>query len=277
MQIPALDHCLSTISQDDSENDFQVGSFSDFYFSILFLSKRNPDYSHPLYPATGPLQAILNDLMQIRTLIERLAFESNIEWNENDPYQWNRYFTLDIESFHVYIRSIMDYSAIAIQRSCSINRANEVRSFRKLRERINRHRELFPKEVAELIELADWFDEIRGVRDFIVHRGAETIVFGNPKDGLLFQTHGAGFKNLIDKKFLLFNENVVYFDRYAAYYYSEMYSFLDLVFREFMRNMEPIKNVTFPSKSFHPGISILKGWIVNLRDWSTSEGCSEKQ
>lgn len=53
-------------------------------------------------------------------------------------------------------------------------------------------------------------------------------MFGEPSGGILFQVRGKGGARLASEEpNLMFNENVVYFDRYAAYFTACLLSWLE--------------------------------------------------
>jgi hypothetical protein len=66
----------------------------------------------------------------------------------------------------------------------------------------------------------------------------------------------------VRKPYLLYNENIAFFDRYAALYLSYLFAFLNDVtlgiFKDY--NVSYGSDVTFHS----PGNAVLESWIKNL-------------
>lgn len=100
----------------------------------------------------------------------------------------------------------------------------------------------------------------RGVRDALIHSGAFTLVFGDPKDGILFQIHKDPIRNLISHDILMFNENVAYFERYAAIYFSHLLVFLEQL-AEVLKEKYKIKTVAKDASCNSPGFDIILDWM----------------
>ena len=76
-----------------------------------------------------------------------------------------------------------------------------------------------------LIKDAEWFFDIRRVRDKLVHMGAESMVF--PVEGrIVFQTYERSWENVINNPLMMFNKNLVDFEAYAGFYLGRVIFFL---------------------------------------------------
>lgn len=208
------------------------------------------------------LRMIQQDIWNIATLIERLEWMQK-EGNtiEHIDQAWMRYASVDIEHFHTEIRSIMDYAAKAIGYALGLS-GKLPDSFRKLRDNVKKYK-MIPKEIVSLILNAYWFSELRGIRDALIHSGADTLVFGNRNEGILFQIFKRDINKIIDREIFLFNPNIVYFDRYASYYFCHLIIFLESIFIELSKNWQ--FNISFgPVRSYSPGFAILLTWSTSL-------------
>ena len=110
---------------------------------------------------------------------------------------------------------------------------------------------------------AGWFFDFRGVRDALIHSGAFTLVFGDPKDGILFQIYKDLIKNLISHDILMFNENVAYFERYAAMYLSHLLVFLERL-AEVLKEKYKIKPFFKDASCSSLGFGIILDWMQSL-------------
>jgi hypothetical protein len=80
----------------------------------------------------------------------------------------------------------------------------------------------------ELVKSATWYPQIISIRNQTVHFGAQTVVFGEASDGILFQVVGNKRARLArEEPNLMFNNNVVHFDRYAAYFMAHLLIWLE--------------------------------------------------
>jgi hypothetical protein len=148
--------------------------------------------------------------------------------------RWNSYASLDIEEWHTQFRSLLDYVAKVI-RELAERKRQVSDSFTTLRERAagtTGDPQDFARKLGDdwlgLLKSATWYPQIISIRDETVHRGAQTIVFGEPSEGILFQVLGNGGARLAQEEpNLMFNKNVVYFDRYAAYFMARLLTWLE--------------------------------------------------
>lgn len=208
------------------------------------------------------LNLIQQDLWNIATLIERLVWmRKEGDNNQHIDNYWHQYVAVDIEHFHTEIRSILDYISKSIGHALGLS-GQLPKSFRKLREGIDKYRKI-PENVSSIISNANWFSELRGVRDALIHQGANTIVFGGRSEGILFQILKNDVNRIIDKEIFLFNPNVVYFDRYAAYYFCHLVVLLESIFTELSREWA-FKMKFGPTRSFSPGYGVIQDWATNL-------------
>jgi len=191
-----------------------------------------------------------HDIWMMSTALARLAWMN--EQAVNDAAlgtRWSSYASLDIESWHSQFRSLLDYVAGVIRELAQ--RKDQVSdSFTTLWERASgktldreggdpkdtvRGQEScleFEKKLGtdwlELLKTATWYPQGISIRDQTVHFGAQTMVFGEASDGILFQVVGKrGDRLAHERPDLMFNNNVVHFDRYAAYFTACLLTWLE--------------------------------------------------
>lgn len=138
----------------------------------------------------------------------------------------------------------------------------------------NNSKKLGP-ELAELVFSIDWFDDLKNIRDINVHQGGVTIVFLE-KNRILFQAVKS-FKNLISFSEIMYNENVVDFELYAAIYFGYLIAFLE-DFAKAIENRLPKGKFSFgvgnPRKLYQELPSIYS-WIEKLLDVKDSRWCEK--
>jgi hypothetical protein len=212
-------------------------------------------------------QYIAQDVWNISTILDRLEWMKNrsAEDKELEARWWN-YAAVDIQSFHVELRSVLDYVADLIRIFApEPGQVSDSGSFRKLLKWIGENPNRLQREVAELtLEQREWFGEVRAVRDTLLHQGGQTIVFGSALDGILFQAINVRFKALVDKPFLMYNENVVHFDRYAALYTARLLAYLEDLSQVYVGKHET-KLAATGVENHASGYSVMVDWMQNLR------------
>ncbi|WP_139227364.1 MULTISPECIES: hypothetical protein [unclassified Pseudoxanthomonas] len=209
------------------------------------------------------IRNINHDLWQISALMSRLVWMREMT-RSGDLHEasWRAYSQLDIEHYYVQVRSALDYLAVLIAESAP-KRGQLPTSFRSLRESIEKYEQKIHPKIASMVSSAHWFDELRAIRDSIVHDGAQPMVFSDGNDWLLFQVHGSGLRNMVSKPFMLHNENVAYFDRFVAWSFSHALSALDCVGSCLSEDTQfPTK--VGPVRSYGSGFSDIRGWMKEL-------------
>jgi hypothetical protein len=142
---------------------------------------------------------------------------------------WFYYAQVDIQSFHIEVRSIFDYVAKAIT-GVSPKPKTMPPSFRRLLEWVKKNPSRMSSDLRQLLlDQSDWFLQLRTVRDDLIHQGGYPLVFGSPSDGILFQIYQAQNVPRVVRPILMHNQNVAYFDRYAALIIARTFCFLEAV------------------------------------------------
>ncbi|MCL5949810.1 MAG: hypothetical protein M1490_04975 [Candidatus Bathyarchaeota archaeon] len=190
------------------------------------------------------IDSISVDLSNIETITSRLAWEKELWKGERISVgQWMNYAQCDIDLFHVEMRSIFDYIARVVK-IVSKHPQGIPQSFNDLRKWLKKPENTLKvgEDLAKLILSADWFEQLKNVRDVNIHFGGMTLVFLE-KDRILFQTYKGNY-NLISIPELMYNENVADFELYAGMYFGYLIAFLE-EFSEIVKNRLPKGKMTF--------------------------------
>jgi hypothetical protein len=115
-------------------------------------------------------------------------------------------------------------------------------------------------DIAEIIETTAWYDEVSTVRNNLIHKGAHTLVFPQPEEGILFQVYGKGYEQLANNNFYIVENNIASFERYAVLYLSHLLIFLEH-FAVPLRHKLSYIGDTSNAKFLSPGFDVLVQWI----------------
>lgn len=244
----------------DKNGCYLVNKFNKLS-TYLYFDKKQPQNRHKKIIEID--NRIVSDLWNIATLLERLEWTRiNTEKIHHLREAWMYYAKVDISHFHTEIRSVLDHTAKTID-IFSSKPGQIPPSFRKLLENLNRYKNKIDPGIYKLLEEIDWFREIQEVRDSLIHEGAETLVFGEPQEGILFQVYrGSNTKQLIRKQYMHYNQNVIYFERYAAFYFACLLIFIDAIANEYITKFN-WQGISQP-KVYSPGFATIRDWIINL-------------
>jgi hypothetical protein len=206
------------------------------------------------------------------TVMERLDWMCReADRNEHIRSRWYYYASADIEFWHVNFRSLLDQVALVISELAEKRKQVPDDSFRKLYERSQPEElckpdgALFVQKLGSdwlaLIQTATWFTDFVKVREQVVHYGGHTMVFEEPSKGILFQVYGSSYRNLVRMAPLMFNQNVVYFEKYAAHLMSHLLVFLEQFASIVYARLDKFRNSDDTASNCGPGWATLKAWI----------------
>ncbi len=255
----------ATIQQfaEDENGTFRASEADRFGEDLRIATTKNP----ALGPLHRPWSLISTALWDMETAIFRSDWDFlQFTLGHLDSGLWYLFGAADIDMYFVRARAIFDYVAKFLG-VLSGRRKNLPDSFRKLRERRESLVRTLDPDIWTLVDSADFFDQIRGVRDAIVHRGAESLVF-HSTEKILFQVFEAARKKIPDPEFL-HNENVVDFSRYSAYLMAQFYAYLNQIADAAYRQ-SGIPRHTSGVKRYHPALPIVRAWMRSLL-----EACSD--
>ncbi len=217
----------------------------------------------PLGPLKGELAKVLNRQRDLLTLVSKLEWMRQLrDGGKLDPMIWFHYARSDVDSFFTTTRSLFDHLAVAVGLTAA-KRGVSPTSFNRLRAWIARSPDAnganLGSKTAELIASADWFDELRALRDGLVHDGDESLVFpGGP--GIQVQLY-AGARKRINDPSLLLGENTASFERIAAATASRIWVLLERLADDIRQRLQITPSGGGPAMSVHSGLGVLRGWI----------------
>jgi hypothetical protein len=244
----------------DKDGVFLQGRFQDLFVNLKLWKHIGSKQKRVL---SQLFKFVIEDLWNISQIIDRIEW-SRLQFidDESSEYRWMYYASLDVQSIHYEFRSIMDYMAKAIGAIYSIPRKKS-ESFERLKNWSKKNPNRLDKDIEILLLSADWFGQIRGIRDLFLHLGGSALIFGKPKDGILFQIYKEDFHKVISKDHLLYNENVAYFDKYFALYFSFLLLFLENISVVLANKLGAAlrENAT---RNYGVGFQIAYSWIKNL-------------
>src|SRR5262249_27076271 len=124
--------------------------------------------------------------------------------------------------------------------------------------------ELLGVEVAEVVSSCDWFGEVRGVRDDIIHSAALTIVFPEAEE-ILFQVHLGTSRRRVLVPEVMSNDGVADFRRYAALAMAQLDDFLSRLTAVVLSSVAAFQGLgPANGRSSHRGLTTLKEWLERL-------------
>ena len=254
---------------EDSEDWCQKGEFVS-----LCCDMPAPNISEPgmMDRLSLAVRSIMQNEWNMLTVMERLDWmRVQADTNEHIRSRWYYCASADIEFWHVNFRSLLDQVALIVSELAHAKRQVPDDSFRKLYDR-SRPVELRTREGGRfalklgsdwlpLLQSATWFPDIVEVRDQVVHYGGHTMVFEDPSKRILFQVHGGYYQNLVKIAPLMFNQNVVFFERYAAYLMSHLLIFLKGFARIVYARLAKSRNPEDTARNCSSGWGTLRSWI----------------
>jgi hypothetical protein len=261
----ALGALKASVQHDDEDRAFVFGDFDRLWAAMHI--ERNPRLSaeDSLNAVMRHLTATLNRQQDLRTSAAKLDWMLHLVRDGHlDQYTYMFFAASDIVGFLTSARSLLDHLSRALVAAAPKRDSLPKFSFRRLRERLDEHRELRPnlgERLSDLVLACDWFDEIKDLRDELIHYDALTLVFPTV-DGVQFQLY-KGVRILVDEPALMINENVASFERVAAAVYSQVGRLLEDVS---LPMAETIGIELFPNDgaSLHPGLEVLARWSDEL-------------
>lgn len=255
-----LNTALLTIHEDE-KGYFCSGQFVDLWTHVhinVILGKIPKKFQD----LNNYLKFIHQDIWNIETIALRLKWQKDL-WNrgELNDSLWMSFAASDIDLFHVEFRSIFDYLAKIISLISDSPGQSRGKSFEKLKgwlAKSSNNSKKLGEDLAQLVRSCAWFDELRRVRDSIIHKGGFTLVFPE-KDKILFQ--------LINGKILgpeiMFNENVVNFELYAGLYIGYLIAYLEEVSQLVYKRLN-LQRIGSNAQSYHPGLQVVRDWIKQV-------------
>lgn len=210
----------------------------------------------------GHLRAVSNRLTDLRTCAMKLAWMlERRDAGELDPFAWMFFASSDVNSFLTNVRSLFDHLARVLRAVASAPAGVPAFSFNDLRkwtqsQDLGRARQLGHRAF-ELVVKCDWFDELRDLRDELVHQDAQTLVF--PEHPTIAVQVYAGARHLLQEPALMLSENVASFERLASATMARLHLLLEhtaAAVRDALALDQPVGD----GQSVHGGLGVLARW-----------------
>ena len=236
------------------------GRFVDLSFVAHVKSAHDVKFRKP----NRYLKFIQEHLWNLETIVLRLAWQKDL-WSKGklDEISWMIFAKCDINYFHVEFRSLFDHLTKLVSTVSDSPGQVKSRSFHKLKNwlaKSDQNVRNLGRDLAKLVLSCGWFDDLKTIRESIIHKGGFTLVFLE-KNRILFQVHeGISRKVLIPE--VMFNENVVDFELYAGLYLSYLLAYLEEI-SEAISNRLDLKSMGNP-RNYHSGLRILNDWIKQV-------------
>lgn len=209
-----------------------------------------------------------------------LTLLTKLEWmkachreDDLDDGLWMFYAATEIDFFHVRFRSMLDHLAALLAR-CATHPGTVPTSFIKLKKFVDNpaNRLRFgplADDVLALLTEARWAEDVRDVRDDVVHRGADTLVFPD-REEILFQVHQRE-KRLVLLDGVMQNENVVDFRKYAALTMGLLMTWRERVAAILRQGIRLDGDPPGHGWNRHSGMELLRDWSKLLLRSSTGD------
>lgn len=259
-----IDQFLQSVNKDERGLYIQ-NEFTQIQSVIFFDRVDGKKSNYNLELINRNISYIINESMNLLTVIYRVQWTKNQFDKENiTESHYYSFLAADINYFHVSLRSIFDYLAEII-REISKNSGQIPHSFNKiqkwLKKDTNNHKRI-GKQLAGFVLNCKWFQDIRGIRDAIVHQGSKSLIFID-EDKILFQVINRLEKQLYVPE-IMQNGKTVNFKFYAGIYVSLLFDYLDDFAEIIIDSMDlEIKNKT--ARNYHYGLKVFVEWVEKAK------------
>ena len=147
---------------------------------------------------------------------------------------WHIYAGLSIKDFHVDVASLMDSLApVLIQVKGQLKRKDKKKlpGWADIQSGAKRSfRDSIPDDLIENIDTTErWWPGVKNIRHILTHRDHMKLIFGSPKEGILFQIYEGKYDPKILHSAFLWpsGSNVVDFSLYSSFILAEIMCLLE--------------------------------------------------
>ncbi|WP_445664401.1 hypothetical protein [Fodinibius sp. AD559] len=264
IDISKIDRFLDSVKED--ERGFCIKNEFTQIQSVIFFDLadgKKSDYNLELINKN--INYIITESWNILTVIYRIEWtKEQLEKGNINESHYTSFLTVDINYFHICLRSIFDYLA-QIVRELSENSGQVSESFNKIQNWLNKkgsNKDRLGRELANFVMDCDWFKDIRGIRDAIVHQGSESLIFVN-EEKILFQVIN-GLQNQLYVPEIMQDGKTVDFRLYAGIYISFLFDYLEDLAELIIETMDlKIKHKT--ARNYHYGLKVLVKWAKDAK------------
>lgn len=268
--VEALHNLAGSIQYDD-DGPFMWRPFDEL--SVACQVERSLDRTDgrvDLEALNGELRAISNRLRDLETIAWKLDWLLAARRSGAlDRWQWMFFATSDVAAFFTFARSLFDHLArsmglVAPQRgTVSSDSFNGLMAWvhKNPAARVDR---ALGGDLRAVVQSATWFPAIRSIRDALVHRDAQTIVFPGTEEAppaeIGIQLWTPKGRQLVEPALLLHdNANVASFERLAVAMLSRIYQLLDAA----AVPIASLAGLTYDGLGgsvHHPAFAVLERW-----------------
>ena len=236
-------------------------------FEELLVPRRDPaDPRNPVIDRLlRELSAIQNRLTDLRTCALKLDWMRDLrDQAVLDPMSWMLFASSDVTSFLANLRALFDHLARALRAAAPEPGGIPHQSFNDLRKwvarsDINQARQL-GVWARDLVREADWFDEVRMLRDELLHYDAKAIVFPTER-GISLQVYKQT-RVLIAERLLLGTNGLPSFERVASAALSQTHVMLEEAAGGIAEALQVDDRGS--GQSVHPGLGTIARWTDDL-------------
>lgn len=248
----------------DEGDTAQVSGRLEALHAALILDRARTGRTSPL---AGPLSGVAGRVENARTVVAKLDWlRSQRDAGALEPMAWMYFAASDVLAFHAFVRGVFDDLADAFV--LVADKPGECRkgSFRELRTwamKSDANVARLGEDIAHLVAACDWFDDLRHVRDQLVHRAAQTIVFPS-EPGIMFQVYDRA-RVLVQGETLGSDGNVVDFTRYSSAVLSRLHQLVNDS-SEVVAGRAGLSVDGLGAWSQHPGLRVSRAWTLDYLD-----------
>ena len=151
---------------------------------------------------------------------------------DEESYRRRMYLGMAIKDFHVDVVSLMDSVAPALIQTNGQLKPKDKKALPGWpaiqRDSERSYRQDMPDDLLKLVDSTNrWLPTVKKVRDVLTHRDHQTLIFGKPSDGILFQVYEGIHTPRILDPVLLYSPGVVDFELYSAFIVAEILALFD--------------------------------------------------